>query len=184
MKNLIPVERIENKIYLIRNQKVIFDFDLAEFYEVPTKRLNEQVKRNLDRFPDDFMFQLTEDECAVLLSSAFVVSDKERDKLRSQFATSKKGGRRYLPYAFTEQGIAMLSSVLKSKRAVQMNIFIMRAFVKLREVLATHKDLVQKFKKLEMRIGKHDREIIIIFDAIRKLMAPSEKPKTKIGFIK
>ncbi|OGC13553.1 DNA-binding protein [candidate division WOR-1 bacterium RIFOXYC2_FULL_37_10] len=184
MKNFMPVERIESKIYLIRSQKVMIDFDLAELYMISTKRLNEQVKRNIDRFPGDFMFQLTEKECGILLSSVLVFGDTEEKKLRSQFATSKKGGRRYFPYAFTEQGVAMLSSVLKSKRAVQMNIFIMRAFVKLREVLATHKDLVQKFKELEMKVGKHDKEIISIFEAIRRLMAPPENPKEKIGFIK
>lgn len=146
----------------------MLDSDLAELYEVPTRRLNEQVKRNITRFPADFMFQLT---------------DKEADNLRSQIATSSSahGGRRYLPFVFTEQGVAMLSSVLNSERAVQVNIAIMRAFVKLREMIASHKDLARKLDSLEK---KYDAQFKIVFDAIRELMKPPEKPKRKIGFLR
>jgi len=166
--SLIPLERIEKKIYLIRNQKVMIDEDLAKLYNVTTKRLNEQVKRNYDRFPQDFIFRFTK---------------SEYDSLRSQIATSKrKGGRRYLPYAFTEQGVAMLSSVLNSKQAIKVNIQIMRAFVKLREILSTHKELAQKLKELELKIDSHDQQIQSIFDVINQLIAPPEIPKKKIGF--
>lgn len=170
MTNIIPSETIEKKILLIRNHKVMLDFHLAELYGVPTKYLNLAVKRNLDRFPEDFMFQLTESELKVVSRN-----------LRFQFETSssKHGGRRYLPYAFTEQGVAMLSSALRSKRAVQVNIEIMRAFVKLREILASHKELARKLDELEK---KYDAQFKIIFDAIRELMKPPEKPKSPIGF--
>jgi phage regulator Rha-like protein len=168
--SIIAQERIEKKIYLIRNQKVMIDQDLAELYNVSTGRLNEQVKRNLDRFPKDFMFQL---------------SKTEYNTIRSQIAILKTGRgrhRKYLPYAFTEQGVAMLSSVLKSKRAVQVNIQIMRAFVKLREILSTHKELAQKLKELELKMDSHDQQIQAIFEAINQLLTPPEKPKRKIGF--
>ena len=165
--SLIPVERIERSILLIRGHKVILDADLAALYCVTTKRLNEQVKRNRARFPEDFMFQLT-------------VS--ETDILRSQFATSKRGrgGRRYLPYAFTEQGVAMLSSVLSSERAIQVNIEIMRAFVRLRRILASHADLARKLDSLEK---KYDTQFKVVFDAIRELMKPPETKKRPIGFL-
>jgi hypothetical protein len=167
MNNLIPAERVESKIFLIRGQKVMIDRDLAKLYGVETFNLNKAVKRNRDRFPDDFMFQL---------------NSKEYQNLTFQFGISSWGGRRTLPYAFTEQGIAMLSSILRSKRAIQMNIVIMRAFVKLRQILATHKELAQKFKELEGRVDKHDSDIRMIFDAIRKMLTIEEKPKRKIGF--
>jgi phage regulator Rha-like protein len=169
MNSIIPAEHIERKIYLIRRHKVMLDNDLAELYGVPTRRLNEQVRRNMTRFPADFMFQLTTEEA---------------ENLRSQFATSSSvhGGRRYLPYVFTEQGVAMLSSVLNSERAVQVNIAIMRAFVKLREMLSTNKELAHKLAQLERKIEKHDDEIKLIFDAIRELMRPPETKKRKIGF--
>ena len=157
----------------------MLDIHLAQLYGVSTRRLKEQVRRNPKRFPEDFMFRLTW---------------KEVQSLRSHFATLKKNvssatnerGQhvKYLPYAFTEQGIAMLSSVLNSDRAIDVNIAIMRAFVKLREVLATHKELARKFKELEHRVGRHDDEIQAIFDAIRQLMSPPEKPKGRIGFYK
>ena len=168
---LIPVEVVERRIYLIRGHKVMLDSDLAELYNVPTKRLNEQVRRNLRRFPEDFMFQLTEKEA----ERAWVF-------LRSQIATSKpgRGGRRYRPYAFTEQGVAMLSSVLNSERAIQVNIAIMRAFVKLRQLLATHKDLARKLAEMEK---KYDVQFKTVFDAIRQLMQPpSTRQKKQIGF--
>ena len=166
MKGLILVEIIERKIYLIRGHKVMLDRDLAELYQVPTRRLNEQVKRNLTRFPADFMFQL---------------SDEEAENLRSQFATSSTshGGRRYLPYVFTEQGVAMLSSVLNSERAVQVNIAIMRTFVKLRQMLASNADLARKLAAMEK---KYDSQFKMVFDAIRELMRPPEPKKRKIGF--
>ena len=149
----------------------MLDSDLARIYGVPTFRLNEQIKRNRRRFPDDFMLQLNKDEARAL---------------RSQFAILKPGGRgqhrKYLPYAFTEQGVAMLSTVLNSERAIQVNIAIMRAFVKLRETLSLHKELAVKFQKLEQRIMGHDAEIRNIFDAIEELRAPPHDPPRRIGF--
>ncbi len=167
-KLTVAQEVIEQKIYLIRGQRVMLDKDLANLYQVPTKRLNEQVKRNKRRFPKDFAFLLTQQETAIL---------------RSQFATSRWGGQRYLPYAFTEQGVAMLSSVINSERAIQVNIAIMRAFVKLRQILSANKELAAKLKELEQRIENHDTEIHAIFEAIRQLMTPPPNmPKRRIGF--
>ena len=165
MKGLIPTERIEQAIFLIRGQKVMLDVDLAKLYGVTTFNLNKAVKRNLDRFPDDFMFQLNYQEVRNLIF---------------QFGISSWGGTRKLPRAFTEQGVAMLSSVLKSKRAVQVNIEIMRAFVKLREMIASNKDLAKRLDELE---GKYDSQFKVVFDAIRELMTPIEPPpKPRIGF--
>ena len=165
MKDLIPIERIEQAILLIRGQKVMLDVDLAKLYGVTTFNLNKAVKRNLDRFPEDFMFQLNYQEVRNLIF---------------QFGISSWGGTRKLPRAFTEQGVAMLSSVLKSKRAVQVNIEIMRAFVKLREMLASHKDLALKLAEMEK---KYDSQFKVVFDAIRELMTPIEPPpKPRIGF--
>jgi len=172
-KSLIPPEGIERSILLIRGHKVMLDSDLAGLYGVTTKRLNEQVKRNLSRFPEDFMFQL---------------SESETDLLRSHFATSKKGkgGRRYQPYVFTEQGVAMLSSILNSERAIKVNIEIMRAFVRLRQILASNKELAKRLDELEK---KYDAQFKVVFDAIRQLMAPQESepepetPKRRIGFL-
>ncbi len=161
---IIPSEIIERKILLLRGQKVILDAHLAELYDVPTKRLNEQVRRNIGRFPLDFMFQLTWEEF---------------ENLKSQFATSSWGGRRKLPFVFTEQGVAMLSSVLKSDRAVKVNIEIMRTFVKLRELLSSHKDLARKIEEIEK---DYDQKFKIVFDAIRALTTPPERPKRQIGF--
>ena len=170
MKDLIPQQVIERRIYLIRGHKVMLDSDLARLYGVGTKNLNKATKRNMERFPEDFMFQLTSDEFK---------------SLRFQIGTSKKGrgGRRYLPLVFTEQGVAMLSSVLQSRRAIQVNIAIMRVFVKLKQILSTHKDFVYKLNELERKIEKHDVEIQSIFEAIRQLMAPPpDPPKRRIGF--
>ena len=168
MNEIVPQQIIENKIFIIRDHKIMLDKDLAMLYGVSTKRLNEQVRRNMKRFPEDFMLILTRQEVTIL---------------RSQFATSRWGGLRHLPYAFTEQGVAMLSSVLNSERAIQVNIVIMRAFVKLREILSTHKELAHKLKELEGKFEKHDTEILMIFDAIRQLMEPPPEPlKPKIGF--
>ena len=166
----VPIGLIERRIYLIRGQKVILDTDLAELYRVPTYRLNEQVKRNRQRFPPDFMFQL---------------KPNEADCLTSQNAMSNagRGGRRTRPYVFTEQGVAMLSSVLNSERAVEVNIAIMRAFVKLREIIATHKELAEKIAELERRFQKHDSQIEAVFDAIRQLIQPRPvPPRRRIGF--
>ncbi len=164
---LVPSEIVEQKILLIRGFKVILDVDLARLYGVPTYRLNEQVKRNLKRFPSDFMFQLSVNELKIL---------------RSQFAMSKagRGGRRYHPYVFTEQGVAMLSSVLRSERAIRVNIDIMRAFVRLRQILSTHKDLAHKLENLEK---KYDSQFRVVFDAIRQIMTPPPTKNRKIGFL-
>ena len=157
-------ESIEQLILRIRGQKVILDRDLAELYVVSTSVLNKAVTRNIDRFPPDFMFRLTGEE----------FSD-----LKYHFGTSSWGGTRKLPRAFTEQGVAMLSNVLRSKRAVQVNIEIMRAFVRIRQMLASHKDLERRFDALEER---YDEQFKVVFDAIRALMEPPEKPRKKIGF--
>lgn len=164
MTKLIPVETISDKIFLIRGKKVMLDRDLANLYGVETKALKQAVRRNRGRFPDDFMFELTK---------------KEFGDLRSQFVTSRWGGTRYSPMAFTEQGIAMLSSVLRSERAIQVNIQIMRTFTRLRQMLATHHDLRLKIESME---EKYDRQFKIVFEAIKQLLEDDEKPKRKIGF--
>jgi hypothetical protein len=166
-EKIIAINRITRAIFIARGAKVLLDAELARLYGVSTGNLNKAVRRNRDRFPADFMFRLTSGEA---------------QNLRFQFGISSWGGRRVLPYAFTEQGVAMLSSVLKSERAVKVNIAIMRAFVKLRETLETNRALANKFSDLEPRVGKHDKEIAAIIDAIRQLMAPPEKTKREIGF--
>ena len=164
-KSLIPVERIEKSILLIRDHKVMLDADLAALYSVETKVLVRAVKRNMERFPAHFMFQLT---------------NAEFENLRCQFGTSSQwGGRRYPPYAFTEQGVAMLSGVLQSKRAIQVNIKIIDAFVRMRQLLASHKGLMQKILAMEK---KYHKQFKIVFQAIYKLMDAEEKPKRQIGF--
>ena len=165
-KEIALEERVESRIYLIRGKKVMLDSDLAELYETETKGLLQAVKRNLERFPEDFMFQLNQ---------------KEYEVLRSQFVTSNKGrgGRRFKPYAFTEQGVAMLSSVLNSKRAIQVNIQIMRTFTKLRGMIENHKDLKTKIEELEK---KYDTQFQAVFEAIKHLIEPEVKPKRKVGF--
>jgi len=168
--SLISVGCIENAILFIRAQKVLLDRDLAALYGVDTKNLNKAVRRNLDRFPADFMFQLTKEEA---------------EGSRFQTGTLKRGYNiKYLPYAFTEQGVAMLSSVLRSKQAIQVNVAIMRAFVRLRETLSLHKELARKLRELEEKIEGHDTVIQSLFEAIRQLMSPDEAEKTKpeIGF--
>ena len=167
ISTVVSSETIEQYIFLIRGEKVMLDLHLARLYLVSTTRLNEQVRRNMDRFPGDFMFQLTK---------------AEFENLRSQIATSSWGGTRYLPYVFTEQGVAMLSSVLRSKRAVRANVAIMRTFVKLRMLLATRDDLALKLAELETKYESHDKQIKGIFEAIRQLMAPPQKPKREFGF--
>jgi hypothetical protein len=165
----VPVELIERRIYLIRGQKVMLSPDLADLYQVETRALVQAIKRNLDRFPEDFMFQLTSEEGATL---------------KSQFVISSWGGaRRATPYAFTEHGVAMLSSVLRSPRAVQMNILIIRAFVKMRELLASHKDLAARMEKLEVTQKRHASVINILADEIDQLKKPAPPhPKRQIGF--
>jgi hypothetical protein len=159
----------EKKIFILRGMKVILDADLAALYGVRTHRLNEQVKRNAERFPADFVFQLTENEAAGLIS---------------RFAISKsgRGGRRSLPFAFTEHGALMAASVLNSPRAVETGILVVRAFVKLKGLLAVHRQLAAQLRELELRLSSHDEQIGVLFDAIRKLMSPPETPRPKIGF--
>jgi len=163
--NIVPIERINQSIVFIRDQKVMLDADLATIYGVATKVLIQAVKRNIERFPEDFMFQLT---------------NQEFNNLRSQSVTSSWGGRRTPPYAFTEQGVAMLSSVLRSKQAIQVNIEIMRTFVRLRQILSTNTELASKLEALEK---KYDSQFRVVFDAIRELMKPNDpKNKRTIGF--
>jgi hypothetical protein len=160
-KKEIAIEVVVTKIIVVRGKKVILDKDLAELYQVETKQLIRQVKRNLKRFPDDFMYQLTRQEVL---------------NLKCQNGTSSWGGTRKLPYVFTEQGVAMLSGLLNSDRAIQVNIAIMRAFVKLRQVLLTHKDLAQKLEELERKYQLHETDIQVIFEAIKKLLEPPPEP--------
>lgn len=175
MKNkpvAVSLERIAQSILVLRGHRVLLDADLAALYGVTTKRLNEQVRRNLDRFPEDFMFQLAQDE---------------HEALRSQFATLKPGRgqhRKYLPYVFTEHGAIMAASVLNTPRAVEMSIYVVRTFVKLREMLASNQELKRKLHELERKLGAHDQAIASILSAIRELMNPPEPPKKRrIGFI-
>jgi ORF6N domain len=176
--HVVPVESIQRQIYLIRGQKVMLDQDLGRLYGVPTKRLNEAVRRNASRFPPDFMLQLTEKE-ATCLRSQFATSNDAEDLVVSR----GRGGRRTWPYAFTEHGIAMLSSVLRSERAVQMNILIIRAFIKLRDLLASHQDLANRVESLEMSREQHASAISILVDEIEQLkLPPPETPKRRIGF--
>jgi hypothetical protein len=167
---IVPIEHIEQRIFLVRGKKVMIDFHLAEIYGVQTKILNKAVARNRHRFPEDFLFQLTPDEW---------------NSLKFQFGTSKvigRGGRRYLPNAFTEHGVVMLASVLNSDAAIKASILVVRAFVRLREILSANAELAAKLKELESKIIQHDSEIQNLFDAIRQLMQPPEKPKRQIGF--
>src|ERR1041385_7364056 len=166
---IILAKRVGSKILILRNQKVILDTDLAELYGVPVKRLNEQLKRNPQRFPRDFLFTLTREEYK---------------DLRSQNATSSfaHGGRRYLPHAFTEHGAIMAATVLNSKRAVEMSIFVVRAFVRMREALAMNKQIVTKLSEIEHRLESHDVEIQELVEAIRELMAPLPENNRRIGF--
>jgi hypothetical protein len=165
---LVPVERIEKLIHLARGEKVLLDADLARLYSVTTGNLNKAVARNHDRFPPDFMFQLTEEEAAALIFQS------GRSK--------RRGGRRHNPYVFTEPGVAMHSSVLHSQRAVQVNVAIMRAFVSLRRMLASNDGLSRKLAELERRLEGHDKAIKSLFDAIREMMTPPEEPRREIGF--
>ena len=165
MKELIPMQRIIDKIHVVRGMKVMLDYELAELYEVETKHLKRQVRRNRDRFPDDFMFELVRDEYMEIL--------------RCQIGTSSWGGTRYTPMAFTEQGVAMLSSVLNSTRAIQVNIQIMRTFTNLRQMVLTHDDLRRRIEAMEQ---KYDEQFRIVFEAIKQMLRDEATPKKKIGF--
>jgi hypothetical protein len=165
----ITDELVMSKIYLLRGQKVMLDDDLAELYQVETRRLNEQVKRNSERFPDDFMFRLNQEEL---------------ENLMSQIATSSWGGRRKLPYAFTEQGVAMLSAILNSEVAIRVSIRIIRVFTKMRELLLTHKDILLQLEKMEKKLTGHDQDIALIFQYLKKLLGPPETVRPRIGFRK
>lgn len=162
--SVVPLERIESRIYLIRGQKVLLDFDLAELYGVQTKALNQAVKRNLGRFPDDFMFRLSAAEGAAI---------------RSQIVTASRRNLRFEPYAFTEQGVAMLSGLLNSPRAIAVNVGIMRAFVRLRQLISSHTELARKLAALER---KYDAQFKVVFDAIRELMSPARPRRRELGF--
>ena len=167
---IIPDELVINKIYLICGQKVMVDRDLAKLYGVPTKAFNQAVKRNAERFPGDFMFRLTK---------------KEWESLRSQFVTLEIGrGKypKYLPYVFTEQGVAILSSVLNSETAIRVNIQIIRVFTKMRELLLTHKDILLQLEKMEKKLTRHDEDIALIFEYLKQLLNPPQPPRNKIGF--
>ena len=175
----VSVQLIERRIYLIRGQKVMIDFDLAELYGVTTSRLNEQVTRNRKRFPEDFMFRLTKVE-AEILRSHFAIS---RSDMTSQFARNPgHGGRRYHPYAFTEQGVAMLSSVLNSEQAIEVNIAIMRAFVRLRQMLETNEELNRKFVAVVRKLSAHDKYFRVVFDELKKLTEKPVSSGRQIGF--
>lgn len=167
--SLIAVESVAQRILLIRGQKVMLDADLAELFGVPTKVFNQAIKRNLDRFPPDFMFQLTENE---------------HESLRSQIVTSNtaRGGRRYLPFAFTEHGAIMAATILNSPKAVEMSVFIVRAFVQLREMLSTNKEVAAKLLELERKVSSHDQAIAGVIEAIRQLMMPAAGKSRPIGF--
>jgi ORF6N domain len=167
----VSVQLIERRIYLIRGHKVMIDVDLAELYGVPTHRLNERVKRNRKRFPEDFMFQLTKDEA---------------ENLRSQFAISRSGhgGRRSMPYVFTELGVAMLSTVLNSEHAIEVNIAIMRAFVKLRQILESNEELNRKFAAVIRKLSTHDKYFKVVFDELKKLTQQPVRERKQIGFKK
>lgn len=166
--SVADIQGIEALIYLIRAQKVMLDSDLADLYGVETRALKQAVRRNRNRFPSDFMFELTKEENRALRSQNVILEPGRYSK--------------YLPFAFTEQGVAMLSTVLNSERAIEVNIAIMRVFVRLREMMATHKELALKLRELESRIQDHDEQIVAIFEAIRRLMTPQERTRKKIGF--
>ena len=172
LQSILLEETIMNKIYLVRGEKVMFDSDLADLYGVETKRLNEQVKRNIERFPDDFMFQLSQEEFKIL---------------KSQIATSGWGGRRTLPYVFTEHGVLMLSSVLNSDLAIKVNIQIMRVYTKIRNMLTNHKELLLKFEELQIKLADHDDKFMLLFEYIKQFEKAKQeeleqKNRSKIGF--
>jgi len=164
---ILPEDAIINRIYLIRGMKTMMDSDLAELYEVETKRINEQVKRNIDRFPEDFMFQL---------------SEREFDNLKSHFATSSWGGRRKLPYVFTEHGVLMLSSVLNSPKAIEVNIQIMRIFIRMRSALLENEMLIKKIEQIEEQTTQNSEDIQYVFSVVKQLIQKKPEPRKRIGF--
>jgi hypothetical protein len=172
-------KKIVNQIYIIRGQKVMFDFDLALIYGIETRVLNQAVKRQIQRFPSDFMFQLTEEEFSIL-KSQIVISSSETDHLKSQNVISRWGGRRTLPFVFTEHGTIMLANVLKSETAIQASILVVRAFVQLRSIIETNKDLAKKIEELE---SKYDQQFQVVFEAIKQLISKENKPRKKIGYL-
>ena len=193
--HIVAVDAVSGRIHLVRGQRVMLDADLAELYGVTTKRFNEQVKRNLERFPTDFMFQLTDEEHDSLRSQiatlnadgslrSQIATSNADGSLRSQNVTSKtgRGGRRYLPYVFTEHGAIMAASVLSSPRAVEMSVFVVRAFVQLRELLASSRELSERLDELERKLSTHDQAIAGVIDAIRRLTSVPAKPSRPIGF--
>ncbi|MDO8925457.1 MAG: ORF6N domain-containing protein [Sideroxyarcus sp.] len=180
---LVAIDALSGRIHLVRGQRVMLDADLAELYGVTTKRFNEQVKRNIDRFPADFMFQLTDVEEDSLRSQIATLNID--DPLRSQFVTSNTGRgrhRKYLPYVFTEHGAIMAASVLNAPRAVEMSVFVVRAFVQLRELLASSRELSERLDELERKLSTHDQAIAGLIDAIRQLTSVPTKPSRPIGF--
>ena len=168
-KNDLITETVVSRIYTVRNQRVMLDSDLAELYGVPTRVFNQAVKRNKERFPSDFMFQVTKNEY-VSLRSQIVISNQ-------------RGGRRYMPYAFTEHGAIMAATILNSQRAIEMSVFVVRAFIQLRELLSSHKQLSSRLDDLERKLASHDRDIAMIFNTIRNLITPPPQKKRQIGFV-
>jgi hypothetical protein len=178
---LIPDELVMNKIYLIRGQKVMFDFDLASLYGVETRALNQAVKRNTSRFPGDFMFRLSEKEWE-FLRSQIVISSGENNSSQNVMSSKKHRGVVYLPYVFTEQGVSMLSGVLNSEIAIRVHIQIIRVFAKMRELLLTHKDILLQIEKIEKKLTGHDEDIQLIFQYLKQLLNPPQPHRRKIGF--
>jgi len=166
-ENIISEELVTKKIYLIRGQNIMLDKDLAELYGVDTKQLKRQVRRNAKRFPVDFFFQLTKEEVS---------------GLRSQIGTSSRGGTRYLPFAFTEQGVAMLSTVLNSERAIMVNIEIIRIFIRMRKLIASNKEILHKLEKIETKLGGYDEDISLIFEQLKRMLNPLQPARKRIGF--
>ena len=178
---MIPDELVMNKIYMIRGQKVMLDFDLAELYGVETRSLNQAVKRNDNRFPGDFMFRLSKSEWESLRSQIVTSSDKSNSS-QIVMSSKKHRGSVYLPYVFTGQGVAMISSVLKSETAIRVNIQIIRIFTRMREVIMTHKDILLQLEKIEKKLAGHDEDITLIFQYLKQLLNPPQPPRRKIGF--
>ena len=178
---MIPDELVMNKIYLIRGQKVMFDFDLASLYGVETRVLNQAVKRNAGRFPEDFMFRLSEKEWE-FLRSQIVISSGEDNSSQNVMSSKKHRGAVYLPYVFTEQGVSMLSGVLNSETAIRVHIQIIRVFAKMRELLLTHKDILLQLEKIEKKLSGHNEDIHLIFQYLKQLLNPPQPPRRKIGF--
>jgi hypothetical protein len=181
-RSLVSEQQIANAVLTVRGERVLLDVDLAALYGVSTKTLNQAVRRNLSRFPPDFMFQLTNEEFENWRSQIVISNDAASNRSRIVTGSQKHRDPRYAPYAFTEQGVAMLSSVLKSDRAVQVNIAIMRAFVQMRELAASNRELARRLDALEKKFAGHDRQFVAVFDAIREMVTPVEKKGRKIGF--